>query len=1226
MKKQVNFLTVLLLIAVSSVFGTPNPNAFVDSLATHQNVTLTDSTIVLYGRAGINADPNLTDNRMRVFARSEDGNHISDTLWIMGSTVPVNLLIGGLSENETNNYQLVCQYVDTANGANNIISETTTYYLQGTTMWMHDQPTITSVVVTPSQTSLSFEVSGDGHAGAWYRPKFYNVANGPQTVAWANDSVFIQGVGTGTVEISGLLPGNDYWVQFEANDWLIGEGTAYPPSTYTTDMPEPAEGTMTVADANPDSVQICVDLVSNDNGGSYQLVDPLTNVVASGTFGSDTSFCVWDWVGTPQYVGQYTLTIQNTLPDPVIVTIDAETSALWNPLVEILAITNTGWYTATIDVAVTTYGSQGGEVYVQVGPNNVYGPYTVPPGYSVISVNVADLDANSEYLVEATVVQSADGQQEAVSQVYETTIVGGPSGSYGYDSFGSTFTFCLNDVMTNDPDGAEVHLVIGTSNNVLTLLDTVFEWSSGPVCVSIPTSEGVQYSWDLNISDTIGQYSADGSFFGDMAGASPVMNMGNGLPDPNSSYAAVSFWMNPDPTDANATGDARLKVGTSPGLIITPVDNQYVPETGNYSFEFDYSPFQEVGQTVTLWFTMDGTNSNGGYGQFQANNFMTLPALPDTVPPPVVLEGETILYLDTAYVDSTSAGISFQGTPGDSTNTMWRINYSYNAQSFSTLPVLLPQGWTSQLANLAPLPPSTQVWWQLELSNGYGVYYQSAYMSFTTDAGPTALPPDPPTPLVGPEILSNDTLDVGETYATLIADVNPNDSTGLEVDFIYIIQGQQYVTISQAVTIAGDYTQGVSGLPSGTLVQYRSRLTYQGQVLVQGPWRSFVTDQPVVIPPVLVGPEVFLSDTLSVGTNSATLVFDATNGDSTGVYIKAEYNQGGSSQYSSAQSVSSQNLFNLQILNLQPGEITNYRAVLFDNTGDLVYGPWLSFVTDTEPVIPPVLEGPDMLNQDTVSVDSTTAVCEFYLTNGDSSNVSYILEVVNNGPAVFTSPQSVSGEGWYFNNLSNLITDSDVSVRVIMSDLSGTLYTGPWLTFHTDAGPIVVPVDEVLVTNYTEQVVMHNAFSVSWDIDPLNTENVEARAKYGLLSPNQTADQQDVNLSDTYFFAVQDAIPNSIYKVKLEVLVDGVVFWTSPVYEVHTPEDPSVLNSIEDIRAGILNPDGQVYDLSGKLLTEDLVSWKAANQVGNPNWKPNQMLFWRGKVNDHFVSIKFLSK
>ena len=1056
-----------------------NPNVAIDSVATHENVTVTDSTITIYGRGGININPALTDQRCRFFFRSQDGLSYTDTMYYVGPTTQFALVARGLSEATTKNWKMVAQRVDTTGGQDVVIVEVSTYYISGTTMWMHDQPFITSGIVSDTgQTYVTFDVEFDGHAGSYARPSYYDVAVGPSSVQMANDSIFGQGPNaSGSLTISNLLPGHTYWQQWIVTDWQIGEFSTYPPGTFTTLSPGDVTYVISQGGANADSIQICFDLVSNDQWGSYVLFDPLYNIVASGTYTADTSVCAWYAANIPMTEVDFTLEVQNSvfLED---VPFTGATTGLYNPDVSIVSIVNTGWYTADVSIATNAYGGQGGQVWLEISPNNVLGPYNVPSGPYVFTVGVTGLSVNSVYAFEASLLQTADSQQSSDIEPYATDVLPVPTSNHNSTVSSAMYSFCITDVTTSDPNGATVHFQLTSQGGINPIVfDTTFVWTGIPLCLTVPLNASSGYNWSYTVTDVIGSYQTGGSFNTGPPGASPVMNMGNGNPDPNSTWASVGFWMNPDPTDPSATGEATLKVGTAPGLIITPVDVRTVPEVGNYAFEFDYSPFQEVGQTVQLWFTMDATNSNGGYGQFQSNNWMTLPALPDTTPAPVQLDGVTILSQDTLSIGTTTATVIGVIDVGDSTNNNVMLHAEY--------------------------------------------------------------------------IVSNNTLMSGMVPAP----------------------------------IYGQYTISLPNLVAGQLTYYRLVATVSGIPVAYGAWMSFMTDQvPVVVPPVLEGPEVIESDTLVVNTTSATLVFDLFRGDSTGLYFDVKYSQSGPEMFTTVQPFPLNGMYTVNLSSLIDGTLTLYQLRILDNQNNvLVLGPVRQFMTDAAiVVIPPVLEGPEVIESDTVSVDSTSAILHFNLTAGDSTGVTQQMEITQGQASVFTSPSAVTS-GWYTVYATSLMSSTFTSCRIILSDQNGPLVYGPWVTFMTDAGPVVVdppgPTDSVQVGAHYVEAVFHNGASVSWVINRNGIENVQAYAGWGVFSPNENLTPvQDVILNESYFFTFPALSAETTYIYKLFITVDGVPDEaTTDVYWLSTGP-----NGIEEILARNPDVEGTVVDILGR--------------------------------------------
>lgn len=621
---------ISVVLVLTAVFGlakmgvAQTPNVYIDSLATVENVTLTDSSIAVYGKFGVNINP-LTSNQVgRCFCETSDGNR-SDTLYHQGATQAFSLHISGLQEAQPLDIRCIGQRVDTTGGQDLVIVQTETFYMQGSTMWSHAQPVITNVsLLDATQTSLTLRVSLDAHAGSWVRLKYYNVANGFTTAQWSNDSIYAAGPNAiADVVINGLVPGQQFWTQAYANDWQIGEGTAYAPGVYTTDSPDSVHATMAIGGTNPDSVEVCLTAISNDVGGSYILMYG-SSVLASGPFTDSIQACQWVNVGTPNTEATFDLTVTNSIGSEQF-TVTGSTSNAPSPSMSIISIDSTGWYTGQIVVATSCYGGTGGMIYVYVpGLAQTFGPFAVTQGSDTTTISITGPSPNNSYLCQITLVQT--GQQNlTVNGTLVMPNIAGPTISYTQTVGSTLYTVCINGT-TADPAGATATVTVWQGQNTASpLLDTTFAYT-GETCFQMDVLSSTNYSVSVSVQDTIGTQGTGGGFTTPVPAPSPDMDMSNATVDQISGMVSIPFWANP----MAPSGTARCLIGTSAGSMISPVDTVFVTSFGNYEFIFDASGYQQVGQPVIIYFTMDMSNQLGGYAQWGSNNFFTLNPLPDT--------------------------------------------------------------------------------------------------------------------------------------------------------------------------------------------------------------------------------------------------------------------------------------------------------------------------------------------------------------------------------------------------------------------------------------------------------------------------------------------------------------------------------------------------------------------------------------------------------------------
>ncbi|MFT5359729.1 MAG: hypothetical protein ACI88L_000189 [Candidatus Paceibacteria bacterium] len=1218
-RKMLSLVIAIVAITNWASAQTPTPNVFIDSTATYENYTLTDSSLVVYGKGGVNINPATSNLVGRFYTESEDGMHRSDTTYYEGNTIPMPHYVEGLYENETNGYIIVGQVADTTGGTDSVYSEVSTYAISGTTMWEHDQPIISGIVLLEAlQTSLNIRTSLDAHAGAYVRYWYYDIAVGPGSAQWSAGSAYVQGPNAeADLSIFGLLPGNSYWVQAYAEDQLINESSAFVPDTFTTTLPELPTGSVSDGGSNVDSVLVCFDAQSNDLTGSVTLeyvVGVDTILASTYAFADSTDGCQWIPIWTSETPVTAVLTVNNSLGDPQVYTANLATTGYDNPILSIDTIVVLDWYNSVVYVDATVFGG-GGNVSVYVPGLGTFPGGTVPQGPSTgLAIPISGTVVNTSYAVQVTLTQNVDSQTETVNRVFSTANADGPTATYTQQINTNSYTFCLDDVISQDSNGATVELIVQAALNGPVLLDTTFEWS-GASCFALSGVFNTTYDWSIEITDTVGQYQDGGSFAIAGPGVLPQINMGNGFYDPITGWVQISYWCNPDISNPAATADTRVKIGLNPQVINVPVATENITGATNSSLSFDGDPYRQIGQTVIVWFTMDATNSSGGYSEAQFNNFFTLPALPDTIVPPVQLFGPVVVNLDTLSVDSTGAVVGFQGEANDSLNTMYRINYNYDNMAFSTAPSAMSQTWGSYLVNLNPLLSGRLVFWQVELSNQYGVFQSSSWEQFTTDEGPVILPPDP---LEGPVVMNLDTLSVDSTAATVGFEGAANDSLNTMYSVNYSYNSMTFSTPPSVMSPTwGNYLANLNPLPVGTLVSWQVELSNQYGMFYQSSWEQFTTDEGPVI--VVVNPVILNSDTLVVDSTSATLVSNIVMGDWIGLFHDYKYTVQGQVMYSAQQSIPLDGLYTTSLNGLPAGSTCLYQARLLDGLGNvMVLGPIQQFITDLGPVVvvePPV---PMITNSDTVSVGINTAMLTFVLTNGNLPGVSFRVEYEFMNNTLNSTFQSVSSQGVYTQGLSGLSAGEFVSARGILYDNSGDLYTGPWLYFTTDEGPITPPepVDSVVVYDGPYTLIYHNAASVSWYVDINGVEDVELYVGYGQLTPNENfTPVQDGILDGEYLFAMEELNSATLYFFKMFVKVGGGLYpATTETYLLET--EP---NGIKEILSRSPNASGKVVDISGRELSRNLV--KLNDIVRGDVTFGRQIVVWTGSNDEGSVKI-----
>lgn len=682
----------------------------------------------------------------------------SDTIYYIGGLINVTFVTTNLNEGDTVTSYVVSAVADTSLPYTVGLEQYTQFGPQPMAGWtafasqvpvvgpgMQTDTTYTTGVFNISSVDCGFggtvflEAQGTIPGFATTSAQITNIQTNVQLTATAAS-------GTSGMVRARAIAGN-----------TIGVGPWMP---FNTESPTAPLGIITIGETNMDSIEVCISATSNDQTATVLITYGNGSVLLNQPFTSPTlDTCVWLYVGQPDSMVVAMLTVSNTLTSVQDVA-TGSTDGYPAPTASIISSLPTGWYTAEVKVRTNMHGSNGGSVSVIIPElnNQSFGPVLVGTGIDTAVVVISGLMVNQLYSPKATCIQLVDGQTVTTpqSQLVMPTATAGTV-SYTHTVSQTSYNVCVQ-ATTMDTSGINVHVLFYQGQNTGSpLIDTMFVYA-GPVCFSATTTASTSYTLVVTGIDTVGSDIETITFSTPGVGQSPQNNLSNANVDQVSGWVQIPFFCNP----MSDTATAVCLIGLSPNTMVTPVDTVLVlsPQYNN-AFIFDASGYQQIGQNVTVYYTMTSTNNQGGTAG-AIENFFTLEALPDTTTDPepepegpVEFIGVNLLAVD-SLAAIVQADFYLNGLDSVDADLFW---YTL-AGDYSGLvgPVIL-NGQTSNF-HVTGLPPGRQIFY------GFDVYVAGLYHNtFELWSFATMESPDPPVDPTGiEELLSQDPSVEGDVY------------------------------------------------------------------------------------------------------------------------------------------------------------------------------------------------------------------------------------------------------------------------------------------------------------------------------------------------------------------------------------------------------------------------------------------------------------------------------